>query len=246
MELENDGRGPDSAVAQLVAALGHDWAAVRPREAGDDAIRVGLLYRADRVEPVGESDSLDETPFNAYSRVPLAQTFRVRDSGETLRVVANHFKSRSCRHARGDNVSQGDGEGCYAPVRARSARTLLTWLEDLPPQDTLVLGDLNSHATDRPLQILAEGGFQRPSVLAGDDGYSYRFHGVRGTLDYILPGPSLQARVVGGAVWHINADEPPVLDYNLEYHSGDRADRLYGPGPWRSSDHDPVYLDLRL
>ncbi|WP_203141940.1 ExeM/NucH family extracellular endonuclease [Marinobacter mangrovi] len=246
MELENDGRGPDAAVAQLVAALGHDWAAVRPQDAGDDAIRVGLLYRADRVEPVGESDSLDEAPFDAFSRVPLAQTFRARDSGETLRVVANHFKSRSCRHARGANADQGDGEGCYAPVRARSARTLLAWLDDLPPQHTLVLGDLNSHATDTPLRMLAEGGFRRPAVLAGDDGYSYRFHGVRGTLDYLLPDPSLQARVVGGAVWHINADEPPVLDYNLQYHSGDRADRLYGPGPWRSSDHDPVYLDLRL
>ncbi|TBW53779.1 ExeM/NucH family extracellular endonuclease [Marinobacter halodurans] len=246
MELENDGHGPESAAADLVAALGHDWASVRPQEAGDDAIRVGLLYRADRVEPVGESASLDESPFNTYSRVPLAQTFRMLDGGGTLRVVVNHFKSRSCRHARGANADQHDGEGCYAPVRARSARVLRAWLADLPSRDTLVLGDLNSHASDTPLQILADAGFRRPSVLAGDDGYSYRFHGVRGTLDYILPDPSLRARVVGGAVWHINADEPPVLDYNLEYHPDGRAVRLYGPGPWRSSDHDPVYLDLRL
>nr|WP_254696197.1 hypothetical protein [Lysobacter enzymogenes] len=67
MELENDGYGPDSTLAQLVAALdradaasggAQDWRYAAPckqpcalavRGPGDNAIRVGLIYRGQRV-----------------------------------------------------------------------------------------------------------------------------------------------------------------------------------------------------
>ena len=56
--------------------------------------------------------------------------------------------------------------------------------------------------------------------------------------------PSLADQVNEAREWHINADEPQLLDYNLEY---DRDPELFDPGsPFRSSDHDPVVVDLDL
>ena len=53
------------------------------------------------------------------------------------------------------------------------------------------------------------------------------------------PGPS-PGTCAGVTVWHINADEPSVLDYNTEFKTQD----LYAPTPYRSSDHDPVVVGL--
>jgi hypothetical protein len=48
--------------------------------------------------------------------------------------------------------------------------------------------------------------------------------------------------VTGATEWHINTDEPSVIDYNLEYKPQD----LYTPTPYRASDHDPVIVGLEL
>ena len=48
--------------------------------------------------------------------------------------------------------------------------------------------------------------------------------------------------MTGVTIWHVNADEPSVLDYNTEFKTQD----LYEPTPYRSSDHDPVVVGLRL
>jgi len=49
------------------------------------------------------------------------------------------------------------------------------------------------------------------------------------------------ARVTGATEWHVNADEPALLDYV-------GVSRLPGPHaatPWRASDHDPSLIGLR-
>ena len=62
MELENDGYGPDSSLAQFVAALnakGGDWRFIDAGQGpGPDTIRVGLIYRASRITPVGQPATL--------------------------------------------------------------------------------------------------------------------------------------------------------------------------------------------
>ncbi len=42
--------------------------------------------------------------------------------------------------------------------------------------------------------------------------------------------------------WHINADEPSVIDYNTEFKTQD----LYSASPFRASDHDPIVIGLNL
>ncbi len=71
--------------------------------------------------------------------------------------------------------------------------------------------------------------------------YSYVFDGEAGYLDHALATSSLSRQVTGVTIWHINADEPSVLDYNTEFKTQD----LYAPTPYRSSDHDPVVVGLR-
>ncbi|MDO6526353.1 hypothetical protein Q4519_11730 [Motilimonas sp. 1_MG-2023] len=43
-----------------------------------------------------------------------------------------------------------------------------------------------------------------------------------------------------------NADEPRVLDYNVEYKSDAQLQRFYAPDAYRSSDHDPVVMSFAL
>ncbi len=241
-EVENDGYGPDSALAELTAALGEPWRYVttagRP---GGDAIRVGLLYRADRVEPVGDARV---QPLSRRGRPALAQAFRRPGAEQAFRLAATHFKSKNCRNARGADRDQDDGQGCYAHTRTLAAGDLADWLNSLPavPLGTLIAGDLNSYAREQPLQTLAGAGFtDLVREHQGSEAYSYRFQGRAGTLDYLLADRALAARITTARTWAINADEPVALAY----------DRLAAPvagrdQPWRSSDHDPVFADLRL
>ena len=55
---------------------------------------------------------------------------------------------------------------------------------------------------------------------------------------------SLAEQVRETIEWHINADEPPLLDYNLEY--GRDASLFDAGSPYRASDHDPIIVGLEL
>jgi Ca2+-binding RTX toxin-like protein len=70
------------------------------------------------------------------------------------------------------------------------------------------------------------------------------FQGQSGYLDHALASASLAAQVTGVAEWHINADEPVALDYNVEFKSANHVDTLYAPTAYRSSDHDPLLVGL--
>ena len=37
-----------------------------------------------------------------------------------------------------------------------------------------------------------------------------------------------------------------MLDYNVEFKTADQVNTFYDPGPYRSSDHDPVVIGLNL
>jgi predicted extracellular nuclease len=250
MEIENDGHGPGSAIAELVAALNAAtapgrWSAVPAPRArlGDDSISVGLLYRGDRVRAAGSAAVLEQAPFDEHSRVPLAQVFEPRAGGAPLRAVVNHFKSKGgCDDADAGNVDRGDGQACFAAIRSASARALADWLAGLEgggvgPAQTLILGDLNAHSREDAVRLLRGRGYA-DLLESAQPGHTFVFRGQAGRLDHALAGPALAARVRAAGVWAINADELPEFGY-------DGRDReLYAADPWRSSDHDPVWVDL--
>ncbi len=78
------------------------------------------------------------------------------------------------------------------------------------------------------------------------DPYSFVFDGQSGRLDHALATSSLNYQVTGVTEWHINADEPRILDYNLEFKGSGQSPDLYTPTPYRSSDHDPVIVGINL
>ncbi|MCA7023587.1 MULTISPECIES: ExeM/NucH family extracellular endonuclease [Stenotrophomonas] len=244
MELENDGYGPDSAIAGLVRALneGQDkerhWAFVDAGKGpGDNPIRVGIIYRAARVAPVGRPAVLEREPFGERSRVPLAQAFRMGRTGRPFVVVANHFKSKGCSEASGADADQNDGQGCWTATRVASARLLHQWLQRDPTGsgggDAVLLGDFNAYAMEDPIRQLQADGWRDAFKVAGvSRPYSYVYNGLTGRLDHALLNPGMAARLKGAAEWHINADEADDAGYQ-----GRNV-----PGPWRSSDHDPLLL----
>ncbi len=245
MELENDGYDEHASIAQLVAALNQaerkhgDWRFVDAgKDPGTNPIRVGILYRARRVKPVGTPAGLEREPFGERSRVPLAQAFRA-GRGKPFVVVANHFKSKGCSGATGADADQGDGQACWAATRTESARLLHQWLQTDPTgsrsQDMVLLGDFNAYAMESPIRQLHADGWQDAFVVAGiERPYSYVYGGLAGRLDHALLSPGMAARLRGAAEWHINADEADSLGYA----EGNVA------GPWRSSDHDPLLIGI--
>ena len=60
------------------------------------------------------------------------------------------------------------------------------------------------------------------------------------------PTPTLPAQITGTTEWHINADEPIVLDYNTDFKSDGHVETLFAPHAYRSSDHDPVLVGADL
>ncbi|WP_339804599.1 ExeM/NucH family extracellular endonuclease [uncultured Marinobacter sp.] len=249
MELENDDDGPYGALVTLARALGEDWGFIESAAlAGTDAIRVAILYRTDRLAPTGSPAGLLSGPFQRGNRPPLAQSFRRQGQPESLRVVAVHLKSKSCRNARTPEQDQHDGQGCFAPLRTEAAAALAAWLKALPipagHQGTLITGDLNSYAMEPPLTLLADRGYQDlVRAQHGKTTTSFRFHGRSGTLDYHLADPALLPRVKQAFLWGINAEEPRVLSaLENKPASGDQSANT----PWRSSDHNPVISDIAL
>src|SRR5690606_24017650 len=80
----------------------------------------------------------------------------------------------------------------------------------------------------------------------GAGGYSYVFDGQIGYLDHALATTGLNAQVTAATEWHINADEPLALDYNTEFKSAGQVTSFYSADAYRSSDHDPLLIGLRL
>jgi predicted extracellular nuclease len=245
MELENDGYGADSSLAQLVAALnagGSTWRFVDAKQGpGPDTIRVGIIYRSDKVKPTGKPATLEEGPFGERSRNPLAQAF-VRGSGTPFVVVANHLKSKGCSEATGLDADQKDGAGCWNALRLDSSRRLDAWLKTDPTRTrsdrVVMLGDFNAYAMEDPVRWLRDdAGWIDAFKQAGvERPYSYVYSGLTGRLDHALLSPSLATQLRGAAEWHINADEQDAQGYA----DGDAS------VPFRSSDHDPLLLGLDL
>jgi len=209
---------------------------------GDDAIRVALIYKPARLVLVG--GALGD-PDSVHNRPPLAQTFAAAN-GEKFSVVVNHFKSKGSCPASGADADQGDGQGCWNALRTRQAQALRAFIDTLKTNsgddDVLVIGDLNAYGKEDPVLDFTDNGYVDQIARFDNFGYSYVFDGEAGYLDHALATPSLSARITGAYVWHINADEPSVIDYNTEFKSQD----LYAANPYRSSDHDPVIVGLNL
>ena len=259
MEIENDGFDEYSAVASLVSALNdadsnNEYAFVdfKVDQIGTDAITTALIYRANMVSEVGTPAITTEYPFDYSNRAPIAQSFKAINSGEVFTVAVAHLKSKgSCGSADGNNADLGDGQSCWNEIRVAGANAFSDWLNSKPTgvddEDIILVGDMNAYAKEDPIRAFADKGYK--NVIAELDGntlgYSYSFSGRLGSLDHAVATQSLLDKVVAATDWHINADEPISLDYNVEFKSDNQVASLYSQSAYRASDHDPVIIDIK-
>ncbi|MBL6713773.1 MAG: ExeM/NucH family extracellular endonuclease [Pirellulales bacterium] len=264
MELENN----LDAEARLVASLnrtlgallggGHEErfaacglpAGFRSAPGGSDAIRVGIIYRSDRVSTVGDVEVIVDEAFRE-ARAPLVQAFTMAESEQPFTVVVNHWKSKGgADEADADNKDRGDGQGAYNATRRDQAAAICRYVDAVQKREAdariLVIGDFNAYSQEDPLDTLRAGGLVDLRERQGgiDPGttadYSYVYYGQCGSLDHAFGTESMAADVTGIATWHINADELRGFDYNQEYN----PEPLYEASPYRSSDHDPVLIGI--
>lgn len=261
MEIENDGYGTTSAIQDLVNGLNDatgsgTYAFVDPGVIGIGigVIAVGLIYKPSTVSLLGDSaildTSVDPNFLDTHNRPALAQTFVEQSSGEAFTVVVNHLKSKGFNCDDLDDPDTGDGSGNCNLTRTKAAQALVTWLAGDPTgssdTDFLVIGDLNAFDREDPVDaILAAGYTDLLASFVGEFAYSFVFDAQMGYLDYALSSATLTGQVTGATVWHINADEPDLINYDTTFKTPAQQ-AIYAPDSYRSSDHDPVVVGLSL
>ncbi|MGS3150231.1 ExeM/NucH family extracellular endonuclease [Aeromonas sanarellii] len=183
MEIENNGYGDNSAIANLVGALN----AAQPDEAdhyrwiaspdgkpiGTDAITVGLIYRPAKVTPEGaasliplpvqQAEAVDASgkpvTINQGMRESLVQRFNSPKGDAPLTLVVNHLKSKgsACFEDYPDYATADplDGQGHCNALRVSAAKVLGETLKDLAG-DLLLIGDMNAYGMEDPIRVLTD------------------------------------------------------------------------------------------
>jgi uncharacterized protein len=221
----------------------------------------GLIYKPARVVPIGGFQTLDSTDdprfIDTKNRPSLAQTFEDLSNGARFTVVVNHLKSKGSDCEDVGDPDVGDGQGNCNLTRQAAARALVDWIATDPTEsgdaDFLIIGDLNSYAREDPITAVKVGADDTAGTVddyanlidhyQGRFAYSYVFDGQAGYLDQALGSASLTPQATGAADWHINADEPDLLDYDTSFKPPDQ-EAIYEPNAYRSSDHDAVVVGL--
>ncbi|WP_246823974.1 ExeM/NucH family extracellular endonuclease [Corynebacterium sp. HMSC069E04] len=252
----------DDAVKYLVGELNSragsekwDYVKAPANSAADtDVIRTAIIYKKDRVEPVGETSLLEDERFKGTARTPLAAEFEpvadkcAPEGPDSFVVVTNHFKSKGSV-ANGDKDT-GDGQGNNPNVRNAHAQAVLDGLSKQPQwqeKATFVMGDLNAYSKEDAISVFRNAGYTIPveELNAQEDWQdvaSYQFSGRLGSLDHILANEHVDAQAA--QTWNINSDEPIAMEYSRRNYTG--GDVFEADNPYRSSDHDPVKVGFNL
>lgn len=276
IEIENNGT---EAINDLLngtnginAVCGTTYAALDTGVIGTDQIAVAFIYNTATVSLEGTFAILDasvDPRFNDNRNRPaLAQTFRQISTDGVLTVAVNHLKSKGSSCAGAGDPDLNDGAANCNITRAEAAAALVDWLATDPTSsndpDYLIIGDLNSYKNEDPIDNILLGSDDTDGSAddytnliedyQGVDGYSYVFDGQLGYLDYALATSSLTDQITGTTVWHVNADEISLFDYNGDIQDpGEAAFQressalpIYEANAFRASDHDPVLVGIEL
>ncbi|KQP74177.1 hypothetical protein ASF40_02160 [Microbacterium sp. Leaf288] len=251
LEIENNGTAVQALADALNAKVGAGtYVPVTTGVIGTDAITTAVIYKPSTVTPVGTyqlmTSAVDPTWSDARHRPAVTQRFASTETGEEFVVSVNHLKSKGSACSESPDLE--DGQGNCSASRTAAATALTKWLNETVAPDgrAIVIGDLNSYDHEDSIDAFARGGFtDLEKQFNGEHAYSYVFDGQLGYLDYALAQPALTADVSAVASWHINSDEPSLIDYDMSFKLP-AQDALYAPDAYRSSDHDPVIVGLNL
>ena len=167
----------------------------------------------------------------------MAQVFTHVASGESFVVVVNHLKSKGSCPDEGRNANLKDGQGCWNQARTEAAEVMARWARALGEKTAggkvLILGDMNAYRMEDPITVIIEGGFKdltAPDALRPS--FSFVYSGEAGTLDYAFASGALVPFVQSARILNINSPYADGVELPLPF--------------MRSSDHDPVVVELRF
>ncbi|MEO9895142.1 MAG: ExeM/NucH family extracellular endonuclease [Paracoccaceae bacterium] len=147
------------------------------------------------------------------------------------------------------NYDQGNGQGFWNQVRLDAAIELADWIENdfagTGATNYLLLGDMNAYAEEDPVQYLDDDAGLVDLIdqfIDQDNAYSFVFDGQQGTLDQGFASTDLNPFVTGATEWHINADEPDLINYDNSF----KDSAFFNDGVFGSSDHDPLIIGLEF
>jgi uncharacterized protein len=264
IEIENNSEAIVNLVDGLNTIMGSGtYAYLNTGVIGTDEIKVAFIYKPATVSLLGNYAILDSTVdarfLDTKNRPALAQTFQTTASGGIFTVVVNHLKSKGSDCLDIGDPDLGDGAGNCNLTRKAAAEALVDWLATNPTgsgnANYLIIGDLNSYDKEDPIDAIKLGSDDLAGsaddysdllyTFIGEVAYSYVYDGQLGYLDHALASSALLPRISGVTVWHINSDEPDLIDYDMTYKK-DAQDLLYEPNAYRSSDHDPVIIGFNI
>lgn len=253
IELENNS---DASLRMIVDALNArigsaDYAFLDTGTIHEDGIKTGFVYKTSTIGLVGSFAILDRSVDPRFNddrnRPALAQSFERLANGAVVTLVVNHLKSKGSPCDADGDANLGDGQGNCNRARTDAAAAIADWIATDPTSsndsDYLIIGDLNAYTQEDPLIALQDAGLVN-LLGSQSNAYSFVFDAQAGALDHAIASASLVPQVVETIEWHINADEPSLLDYNLEH--GRNPALFDADSPYRASDHDPIIVGIDL
>lgn len=173
MEIENNGFGEDSAVAHLVSKINallddeadhYRYVSSEDYEyVGTDAITNQVIFKPAKVTletyrliEMPEQHATEGDDRDNYQRDAITPTFSINGTDESITVSVNHFKSKGSTCWEDANLQNGadaDGQGSCENLRVSAAQHLGTQLATISGHK-LILGDLNSYASEDPILLL--------------------------------------------------------------------------------------------
>ena len=191
-------------------------------------IRVGYLYRSDRVSLVPNSLQAIGQGNPAFNRSRQSLAARFQFNGQEVTILNNHFTSKGGSDPLFGAIQPPANGG--VTKREQQAQAVNNFVDNIlatdPNAKVVVLGDLNEFQFSTPLDIL-KGGNNRvlsnlTKTLVPSERYTYNFQGNSQALDHILVSNSIN-----------NLAQYDIVHVNSEFTN-------------QASDHDPAVVRLNL
>lgn len=186
--------------------------------------KVDFVYDANVVEPIGTPI---ETNVELQHRKKMI-CFREIATGEKFIYSVNHFKAMNT----GDEYRRVNEANAVMKLYKSYRQN-----RSIREKDVLFMGDFNCYAKTEPIFVFTDNGMiDLHRAFHADSSYSYMYGGYASYIDQALCNETLFGQVTGMASYTINSDENDAYTYDK---SSDRS-------MFRSSDHDPVLVGLKL
>jgi hypothetical protein len=186
-----------------------------------------FVYDANVVEPIG-TPVVDNTEVQNRKKLLC---FREKATGERFIYSINHFKAMTGGAEATDSRRENEARAMinkYNSYRRNSS---------IKDNDFLLMGDLNTYAFTDPIKVFTDNGLiDLHRAFHADSSYSYMYGGRASYIDHALCNSTIYAQITGMSAYHINSDESDYYTYDK---SSDRT-------MFRSSDHDPMLVGLKL